>query len=235
MGIIVYLSQHPVFEAQRESNYEKKFVVNRIKEINRQIGTGYTKVLNRLLEENTVVALDKYQQNKDDAITKEVILQHVIKEAKAVKWRLNDCWTRQLIEQNKPLENLTNESVPQIHSQNQQLNLSSHISIYSIRNNQYLIQYPKMSEVSEMSAGVEDLEARIAELYRLIQETEKPGEFRQNHKSGQVKPFRARPQDRAQVRRWKAELEVLTRRQHDRVEAARIYQQEQERTNNREG
>ena len=51
--------------------------------------------LNRLIEDNAVNALDKYQQNKDGAITKEVIMLHVIKQAKAVKWPLNDCWTRQ--------------------------------------------------------------------------------------------------------------------------------------------
>ena len=62
------LSRHPVFE----DNYEDKFVVNRIKEINWLIGTGYIKALNRLSEENTVNALDKHQQNKDDAITREV-------------------------------------------------------------------------------------------------------------------------------------------------------------------
>ena len=59
MGITDYLSRHPVFEAHRESNYEEKFVVNRIKEIDRQIATGYTKGLNRLIKENPVAALNK--------------------------------------------------------------------------------------------------------------------------------------------------------------------------------
>ena len=87
-----------------------------------------------------------------------------------------------------------------------------------------------MSEVSEMSAGsagIDDLETRIAKLYRLIQHTERPGEFWQNYKSAQVKPFRARPADRAQVRGWKAEVEVWIRRQNDWLEAARVFQQEQ--------
>ena len=82
MGFNDYISRHPVFEAQKESNYEEKFVVNRIKEINRQIGTGYTQGVNWLIEENTVAALNKYQ---DEAITKEVVMEHVIKEMKAVK------------------------------------------------------------------------------------------------------------------------------------------------------
>ena len=85
MGITDCLSRHPVIEAQREDNYEEKFVVNRIKEINRLIGTGYTKGLNRLIEDNTVNALDKYQQNKDDAITKGDIMCHLIKQIEAVR------------------------------------------------------------------------------------------------------------------------------------------------------
>ena len=105
MGITDYISRHPVFEAQKEDNYEEKFVVNRIKEINRQIGTGYTKGVNRLIEENSLAALDKYQYDT----TKEVIFDHVIKEMKAVKWRLTDYWTRQLIEKNKPIDNSTSQ------------------------------------------------------------------------------------------------------------------------------
>ena len=79
MGITDYLSRHPVFEAQREDKYEEKFVIKRMKETNRLIRTGYSKELNRLIEDNTVSALDKYQQNKDDAITKEDIMCHVMK------------------------------------------------------------------------------------------------------------------------------------------------------------
>ena len=60
-----------------------------------------------------------------------------------------------------------------------------------------------------------------------------PGEFRQNHKSGEVKPYQARPADRAQVKRWKAELEALTQRQQDRAEAVRVHQQEQARATER--
>ena len=119
MSVTDYFSWHPVFEAQRAGSYEEKFVVNRINEINRQIGTGYTKGANRLIEENTITALKKHQ---DDAITK--LMDHVIKETKAVKWRLNDCSTRQLIEQNKPLEMLTHKSVPKYHSENQLQNLN---------------------------------------------------------------------------------------------------------------
>ena len=113
MGITDYISRHPVCEAQKEDNYEEKFVVNRIKEINRQIGTGYTKAVNRLIEENSLAALDKYQYDT----TQEVIFDHVTKEMKAVEWRLTDYWTRQLIEQNKPLDNPTPQSVPNFHSE----------------------------------------------------------------------------------------------------------------------
>ena len=69
MGITVYLSRNPVFEARKPGSYEEKFVVNRIKEINRQIGTGYTKAFNRLIESNTMKSISKEQRTKYDAIT----------------------------------------------------------------------------------------------------------------------------------------------------------------------
>ena len=79
MGITDYISRLPVFDAQKEDNYEEKFVINRIKDINRQIGTGYIKGLDRLIEENSVKALDNYESEQTD----EVILNHVIEETKA--------------------------------------------------------------------------------------------------------------------------------------------------------
>ena len=91
-----------------------------------------------------------------------------------------------------------------------------------------------ISEASVGSAGTANLETRINRLYQLIQETERPGEFRQNHLSGEVKPFLGRPSDRQQVKRWKAELKTLTRRQHDREEATRLHQIEQDRAAERQ-
>ena len=101
-------------------------------------------------------------------------MEHVIKEMKAVKWRLNDCWTRQLIEQKKPLENITHNSVPKFHSENQLPNRNqpstNNIPINQIKSPPETIT---MSDnVSDMSAGTEDLETRINQLYRFIQETE---------------------------------------------------------------
>ena len=65
------------------------------------------------------------------------------------------------------------------------------------------------------SAGDGDLQPQIDRLYRMINETERPGEYRQNQQSGEFKKFRARPEDRRQLKEWKAELERLTRRQND--------------------
>ena len=56
-----------------------------------------------------------------------------------------------------------------------------------------------VSEASVGSAGEDDLQPQIDRLYQLIWETERPGEFRQNHRSGEVKAYRARPADRRQV------------------------------------
>ena len=84
MGITHFLSLHRVFEAQREDNYDEKFVVNRIKEINQLIGTGYTKALNRLIKRNTIESVTKDEQNKDDTITEEEVMCHVIEQTKAV-------------------------------------------------------------------------------------------------------------------------------------------------------
>ena len=82
-----------------------------------------------------------------------------------------------------------------------------------------------VSEASMGSAGDEDLQPQIDRLYRMINEAERPGEYRQNHKSGEFKKYRARQEDRRQLKEWKAELEKLTRRQNDRDEAARQYQE----------
>ena len=112
------ISRHPVFEAQKEDNYEERFVINRIKDTNRQIGAGYTKEVNRLIEENIIKALDNYESEQTD----EVIESHVIEETKAIKWRLTDYWTRQLTEKSKPLEILTSQSVPNFNSQIQSQN-----------------------------------------------------------------------------------------------------------------
>ena len=117
MGITDYISRHPAFEAQKEDNYEERFVINRIKDINRQIGTGFTKELDRVIEENTIKALDNYASDQ----TVEIIEHHVNEEAKAIKWRLTDYWTRQLTEKSKPLENLTSQSVPNLNPQTQSL------------------------------------------------------------------------------------------------------------------
>ena len=84
MGITEYLSQHPVFEAQRESNYEEKFVVNHIKEINRLIGTGYTEALNRLIKTNIIESVTKGEQIKYDEITKEEVMCLVIEQTEVV-------------------------------------------------------------------------------------------------------------------------------------------------------
>ena len=40
MGKTDYISRHPALEAQKMDDYEEKFVVNQIKEINQLIGTG---------------------------------------------------------------------------------------------------------------------------------------------------------------------------------------------------
>ena len=140
MGITDYISRHPVFEAQKEDNYEERFVINRIKDINRQIGTGFTKELDRVIEENTIKALDNYASDQ----TVEIIEHHVNEEAKAIKWRLTDYWTRQLTEKSKPLENLTSQSVPNFTPKFQSINQTSYINATNTKMSQ-------RSSVSESS------------------------------------------------------------------------------------
>ena len=49
-----------------------------------------------------------------------------------------------------------------------------------------------------------------------------------------MKKYRARPEDRRQVKEWKLELERLTRRQFDRDEAARQHQENMDRAAEKE-
>ena len=62
MGITDYISRHPAFEPQDLDDYEEKFVVNRVKEINRLIGTGYHNAVNRLIERKVGGELNELKQ-----------------------------------------------------------------------------------------------------------------------------------------------------------------------------
>ena len=49
-----------------------------------------------------------------------------------------------------------------------------------------------------------------------------------NTPASKVEPFRPMLRERAQVKRWKQEIEQLTRSHNDRLEAAKQYQRQQE-------
>ena len=147
----------------------------------------------------------KEQQIKDDAITKEDIMCHVIKQTKAVKRRLNDCWTRQLLPLTEPLET--------IHFSNS-IGSSKQHKIHKINSPAMIETTPN---VSQQSTGEEDIGTKTSELYRLINRLEKSGCTRTNKTTGEVKPHRHRPHEREQIRAWKEELEEQTRRQSERI------------------
>ena len=70
MDITGYINRHPAFDTQKMDNYEEKLVVNRIKEINRLIGTVYSKAVHRLIRRSTKRKLIE-RSCRDYAITKE--------------------------------------------------------------------------------------------------------------------------------------------------------------------
>ena len=82
-------------------------------------------------------------------------------------------------------------------------------------------QRSSISEASMGSAGDEDLQSQIDELYKEINRLERPGHYRQNRESGEVKKYRPKQHERPIVRQLKEQVE----RQRDRDEAARQYQE----------
>ena len=73
--------------------------------------------------------------------------------------------------------------------------------------------------------GEEDFQSQIDDLYKKINRLERPGYYRQNQTSGEVKKYRPKQHERPIVRQLKEQVEQLTKRQSDRNEAARQYQE----------
>ena len=96
--------------------------------------------------------MTKEQQTKDDGITKEDIMCHVIKQAKAVKRHLNDCCTRQLPPLTEPLDTFFYKSAASKSNKINRINVMSET----------------FSNILQQSTGSEDIGTRISELYRLI-------------------------------------------------------------------
>ena len=154
MGITDYISRHPAVEAQKMDDYEEKFVVNRIKNINRQIGTGYSQALNRLIRRQTKNELLEEQRQLDYAKDENAIMERVNKRAREINQRLFEHWSEQL----PPLDhselisnNINNTNCERINKINEQDMESSY------------------------SGGVEGIEERIDELHRSIAKLRRPG------------------------------------------------------------
>ena len=101
--------------------------------------------------------MPKEQRTKDDVVIKKDIMDHVIKQTKALKGPRKDCWTRQLSPLTQPLE--TPNSTQPVGSLQTQYTGN-------------MINQPIMSEtnsgLSQQSTGEKDIGAQISELYRLI-------------------------------------------------------------------
>ena len=92
MGITDYISRHPAFEAQKPDDYEEKFVVNRIKDINRQIGTGYYPALNQLIRNKAEEEIIAELEQDNYVIDENEIREHVNKRAKEIDRQLTTHW-----------------------------------------------------------------------------------------------------------------------------------------------
>ena len=67
---------------------------------------------------------------------------------------------------------------------------------------------------SSYSGGVEGIGERIAELHRSIA---KLGETRTNKRTSAITPYHPMPEERRQKEEWQRKLQILSRRQSERV------------------
>ena len=165
MGITDFISRHPAFEAQKTDDYEEKFVVNRIKDINRQIGTSYSQALHRLIRRKTKRESIEEQKQLDYAIDESVIMERVNKQAKEINQRLFEHWSEQL----PPLN----------HSEliSDKINTTKCERINKIN---------ELDMASSYSGGGEGIGERIAKLHRFIAKLKRPGETRRNKRTGAI-------------------------------------------------
>ena len=74
----------------------KKFVINRIKDINRQIGTGYYPAIIRLIKRQTEKELLDELKQHNYVTDEKAITEHVNKRAREINQRLSVHWYKQL-------------------------------------------------------------------------------------------------------------------------------------------